>query len=200
MAVLTAACALFNLQQDSIDSERDVLRRRGQRSPSPYTHIHDEGEPGLLLQRTHHFQQPHYDSGLAVGRMSRSDRRMAAVQPPSLNAYQRAQIERQQQEQHRRLMENERSRLVPLRQAEEDEARQEFLSRRRRSPTFALDPPPHLIQPTAQLRHAPHQLLPSRTDSTLPAYSALIPVRPAGLYVVHSAQQRHDPRGAGSTQ
>ena len=76
------------------------------------------------------------------------------------------------------LIEQERSRVEPIRRAEEDEARQMFLSRRRRSPTFVLDPPPHLIPPPTPSRHAQQLVQRRAAESPPPLSTALLPTRP----------------------
>ena len=103
---------------------------------------------------------------------------MAGLDPAPLNAYQRSQLDRQRQERERRVMELVQSRAAPIRVAEEDEARQTFLSRRRRSPTFVLDPPPHRIQQATATRHTQQLWRPGTRSPQLTASWTSLPTRP----------------------
>lgn len=123
--------------------------------------------------------------------MGREDRRVAVVQPPQLNGYQRTQMQRQQQELQQRLMEREWSRDAPPWQAEEEEARQAFLSRRQRSPTFVLDPPPHrVLSPPPTPRYVQQTFQP-RTDSPSRRYAAPLPSRADEIALFHGVQRRY---------
>ena len=178
-----------------MDFEQSPPRRRRRRSLSPYAPRSDDenDEPQLPIApaySTSYFRQPQYSSRPAVERpdYGTGNRRLELLEPLPLNAYQLVQLEKQQQEQQRRLVGLERSRLDPMRQAEE-EARREFLSRRRRSPTFVLDPPPHFIQPLNPPRYT-QQLQQRRAGSPLPAYPPTLPVRPAPLQTEETTQRR----------
>ena len=79
-------------------------------------------------------------------------------------------------------MASERLRANSIRQAEEDEARLSFLTLRRRSPPFAVDPPPHVIQPKDPPQYMQH-LLPRRRDEwPPPAVETLLSGPPARFH------------------
>ena len=124
--------------------------------------------------------------------IGREERRIAVAQPPQLNAYQRVQMQRQQQqEMQQRMMEVERSRAAQPWQAEEDEARQAFLSHRQRSPTFVLDPPPHRpLSPPSPPGYAQQYVQP-RARSPPRHYRAPPPLRADEVALVNGVQRRY---------